>query len=97
MRRQKTIPLGQVIDEWIHSNTASKKLGEMSVINNWETLVGGHMAKSTQGLRIVDGVLFVKITSGVVKQELQMIRTPLKNRINREFGYEVLADIKLDM
>ncbi len=69
----------------------------MSVINNWETLVGGHMAKSTQGLRIVDGVLFVKITSGVVKQELQMIRTPLKNRINKEFGYEVLADIRLDM
>ena len=97
MRRQKTIPLGQVIEEWISQSSSSQKLGEMSVLNNWETIVGGHMARSTKGLRIEDRVLFVKLTSGVVKQELQMIRTPLKDKINREYGYEVLADIKLDM
>ncbi|MDD2564954.1 MAG: DUF721 domain-containing protein [Salinivirgaceae bacterium] len=97
MKRQKTVMLGQAIEEWINSYSANEKLGEMSVINNWETIVGGHMAQLTKGLRIIDKVLYVKLSSGVVKQELQMIRIPLKNRINKEYGYEVLSDIQLDM
>ena len=97
MKRQKTITLGQAIQEWINSSSASQKLREMSILNNWETIVGGHMAQLTTGLRISDKVLYVKLTSGVVKQELQMIRVPLKNRINKEYGYEILNDIQLDM
>ena len=97
MKRQKTIALGQAIQEWIKTSSASEKLGEMAVLNNWETIVGGHMADLTKGLRISDKILYVKLTSGVVKQELQMIRVPLKNRINQEFGYEVLSDIQLDI
>ena len=97
MRRQKTVPLGQVIQEWISATSINEKLGEMSVLNNWETIVGGHMAQLTKGLRINNKILYVKLTSGVVKQELQMIRVPLKNRINQEYGYEVLSDIQLDI
>lgn len=97
MRKQKVTNLGQAIDEWIAENKSKKKLDETSIINNWSDFVGEHMSKSTKGLRIVNGILFVKITSGIVKQELQIIRTPLKNKINKKYGFEILKDIRLDL
>jgi len=97
MRRQKYVSLGEAIKEWSMNSSTRRRIDEASVINNWGEYAGVFIAKYTQNLRIVDRVLFIKLQSGLLKQELMLIRNSLKETINEKFNYELIIDIKLDI
>lgn len=98
MQRQKYISLGQAIENWVSQHSSNrKKIDEASVINNWKDFVGIYIAQHTQDVQIRNGILNIKVQSGVVRQELLILRAPLKEKINQKYGYELLHDIRLDL
>lgn len=97
MRREKIISLGEAIEEWIASNNLQKKLGEISVLNHWHKIVGAHFAQLTKRKKIENGILFISTESSVIRHELQITKTKLRNRINQYFGNEVVKEIKIDV
>ncbi|HON18256.1 MAG TPA: DUF721 domain-containing protein [Salinivirgaceae bacterium] len=96
MRRQKTISLGQAIDEWINSEGIKRKIHQAQVINHWNEIVGDHIAKATQSLRIENDNIVVKFMSGLAMQEMLIIRGPLVNKINDQFGYQLIRGIYIE-
>jgi predicted nucleic acid-binding Zn ribbon protein len=95
MRRSKTISIAEAIGDYIRALNLEDKLGEAAVINSWEETVGRAISSRTKKIYIKDKVLYVHLSSSVVRNELLMLRTALKEKINIKAGQEVITDIVL--
>lgn len=91
MKRTKTYPLKELLQEYIRTMKMQTKFNEAKVINEWENIVGKVISKMTQEIFIHNKKLFVRLNSSIAKNELMMIKEALKDRINRE--NKVIEDI----
>jgi predicted nucleic acid-binding Zn ribbon protein len=69
------------------------KINEMQVIGLWDAIVGRLIARETKGLFIRNKVLYVRLTSPVLKDELGYARSQLIKKLNKGAGCEVITDI----
>jgi predicted nucleic acid-binding Zn ribbon protein len=95
MRRSKTISLAEALDDYIKEMNLGGKLSEVAVINSWEEIVGKAISSRTTKIFIRDHVLFVHLSSSVVRNELLMLRESLREELNKKAGSEVIKDIVL--
>jgi predicted nucleic acid-binding Zn ribbon protein len=95
MRRSKTISLAEAMKDYIREMNLGDKLSEVGVINSWEETVGKAISSRTSKLYIKDHVLYVHLTSSVVRNELLMLRQTLKEKLNEKAGSEVIKEIVL--
>jgi predicted nucleic acid-binding Zn ribbon protein len=95
MRRSKTISLAEAIQDYIREMKLEGKLNEVSLINSWEETVGKAISSKTSRIYIKDQVLYIHLSSSVVRNELLMLRESLKTRLNEKAGSEVIKDIVL--
>jgi predicted nucleic acid-binding Zn ribbon protein len=95
MRRSKTISLAEAVNDYIKEMNLGGKLSEVSVIGSWEEIVGKAISSRTTKIYIKDHVLYVHLSSSVVRNELLMLREALKERLNKKAGSEVIKDIVL--
>ncbi len=61
----------------------------------WEEMVGPYIAGYTEKLSIRNRVLYVKIKSPELRNELQYAKTKLIQNFNTELGENYIQDIKL--
>jgi len=59
----------------------------------WEEIVGEHIAKNTINIRLQKKKLFVEVSNAALKNELSYIKTPIKDRINKKMGREVVLEV----
>ena len=95
MRRNKTLSLAEVLQDYVKKMHFEDKLLEVNALNVWESVVGQTINRHTKNIYIKDGVLFVKLDSSVVRNELAMLKQPLMKKINETVGAEVVSDIVL--
>jgi predicted nucleic acid-binding Zn ribbon protein len=95
MRRSETLNISEIISSLLKEQGLEDKLYENRLINSWEDLLGRTIARSTRSLYIKDRVLFVYISSSVVKHEVMMIRDDLVKRLNEKAGKNVIDKIVL--
>ncbi|HEX2921493.1 MAG TPA: DUF721 domain-containing protein [Bacteroidales bacterium] len=95
MRRSKTISIAEAIKDYIVENDLGEKLNEANVLNSWNEIVGKAISSRTQRIYIKDHVLYVHLSSSVVRNELLMLRQALREKINKKVGEEVIRDIVL--
>lgn len=93
MRRSNTQSLSDIIKEYIKSNQIERKLKEVDVVESWENLLGKSVASYTRNIYIRNRVLYVEISSSVVKHELFMMREEIKRKINEKEGEEIVRVI----
>lgn len=95
MRRSKTISLAEALQDYIKEMNLEGKLNEVHLIGSWEEIVGKAIASRTSKIYIKDHVLYVHLTSSVVRNELLMLKQTLKEKLNEKAGLEVIKDIVL--
>jgi hypothetical protein len=95
MRRSKTISIAEAVNDYIKEMNLGAKLNEIGVINSWEEIVGKAISSRTSKIYIKDHILFVHLSSSVVRNELLMLRELLKEKLNERAGTEVITDIVL--
>jgi predicted nucleic acid-binding Zn ribbon protein len=95
MRRSETLNISEIIASLLKEQGLEEKLYENRLMNSWEELLGKTIAKTTRSLYIKDRVLFVHISSSVVKHEVMMIRDELTKRLNEKAGKNVIDKIVL--
>jgi len=93
MRRSNTQSLSEVLKEYIQQNRIEGKLKEVDVVQGWENLLGKTIAHYTRNIYIRNKILYVDISSAVVKNELFMMREEICRRINENAGTEVVQKI----
>lgn len=93
MRRSNTQSLSEVLKDFIEQNRMQRKLKEVDIVQGWEDLLGSTIARYTRNIYISNRILYVDITSAVVKNELFLMREEICRRINENAGEEMITRI----
>jgi predicted nucleic acid-binding Zn ribbon protein len=93
MRKSNTQPIEQVIREFLRDNHIEQKLKEVSIVSQWESLMGRMVAVRTSEIYIRNHILYIRVTSSVLKNELMMMRQEIIDRINEHAGEKLVEKI----
>ncbi|MDR0349912.1 MAG: DUF721 domain-containing protein [Tannerella sp.] len=93
MKRTKVQPLKKLLDEWMQESKIAPKIYEARVMTAWYDILGP-LASSTERLFINNKVLFVSLSSSVVRNELYMQKSKIITALNSKAGgEEIITDI----
>ena len=93
MKKSNTQPLKQVIQEYLDALKMTSKLKEVGLIGSWERVVGKTISRATKDIYIKDRILYIALSSSVIRNELDMIKEPLVERLNSEAKADVIDAI----
>jgi hypothetical protein len=92
-RRPGTISIGDAIGKMLDTYRLRAQFDETSVKAYWEKLVGQDIASRTITIYVKDKVLFLRLSSAPLTNELVIAKRKLIESLNKEFGYELITDI----
>lgn len=93
MRKKNTEQLSDVIRQVLGELHLDKPLNEKRLIDAWPLVLGQNIVQYTSGLSIRNRVLYVSLTSSVLRHDLFLSREEIKNSLNKQVGVEVIVDI----
>jgi len=91
--RRDEISIREAIRQMLERYHLSDKVNEIRLISAWEGVVGPVIARHTLHLAVRKKVLFVKVDSAALRNELSYAKSLLINQLNKEAGAEVITDI----
>ena len=92
-RKKDATPQADAFQDLLKSYRLEDTFQEKLLLASWPTLMGKTIADRTSNLYIKDKKLFVKITSGPVKKELQLNKSKVMALIETEVGKGVVEEI----
>ncbi len=93
MRKRNTESLKEIIGQVLKNNHLDKKLNDKHLIDAWPKILGENIKQYTSELIIKNRVLYVTLSSSVLRHDLFLSREEIKNSLNREVGVEVIKEI----
>ncbi len=93
MKKSNEQSLGQVIEELLVAYKLKSKLNEFRLIDSWEKIMGSAIAKRTEELYIQKKVLYIRLNSAVLREELFSARDKIMHMLNEEAGNQVIEEI----
>jgi hypothetical protein len=93
MRRKNTELLKDVLNQFLQQNKLDKPLLEKRAIDAWQVVLGKNIVSYTSNISIKYGVLYVTVSSSVLRQDLFMSRAGIIQSINKHIGSEIVKDI----
>lgn len=85
--------LKEVIAELLNVYRLNDGLTEAQLIKSWESIAGSYVAKFTEHIAIRNGVLYLKIKSPALKNELLFARGELLEALNAKAKKKVIKEI----
>lgn len=94
IRKSNEITLKAAIESLLDAYKLTGKLNETRLIASWDKVVGKHNARHTDDIYIKGDILFVKLDSAALRNELAMAKTKLVTNLNRIAGINLISDIR---
>lgn len=94
MKRSRPMLVSQIVERLIKDQNLEKGLLQQRVLAAWPEVAGPLINRLTLERRIADGILYLRINSAAVRQELSMQRSMLVETLNRRAGADILTDIR---
>ncbi len=95
MKRSEFQSLGSAIQDYLKKEKIDGKLAEIEAVNMWESIIGKQISRATTSIFIKDGVLYIHLSSSIVRNELFMMRNEIIQAINMRIGRRVVKAIIL--
>ena len=89
-------PLGDLVKEFYELHKGPEYLDEQKAVQSWPNVVGPFIASHTIDLSIKDGVLYVRVDSDALRNELAYSKSMLVGNLNAMVGKLVVKEIVLD-
>lgn len=93
MQKSNEQTLKEVIKQLVKSYRLGGKILETRIINSWEKVVGRMIAKHTLNLSVRKKVLYVKLDSPALKNELNYAKEKIIKSLNKEVKENVIEKI----
>lgn len=87
--------LGTAMMRMLEAYGLKSKYNESRLKASWEQVVGQSIAKQTVGLQVTEGILWVKVRSAALRQELTFSREKIKTRLNEILQDNFLQDVRI--
>ena len=92
-RNTKSILLKDAFESFLKVYNLKSKFNETYLVAYWEKIMGASIAKRTEKIYIKNGVLFIRISSAPLSQELLLAKSKLIQLLNAEIGETVISDV----
>ena len=96
VKRSNDRSLGDAIKEFLQAYRLEDKLNETRLIAAWEKVLGKLVANHTTSLYIRNKILFVKLDSAALRNELTYAKEKIVKALNKEVNAEVIEDVVLN-
>ncbi len=94
MRKRNTESIGEVLRQFFEENQFFKrKFAESRAVTGWLKLLGSMISSYTTNIYLRNGVLYVSLSSSVLRSELMMAKDKLITKLNEHAGMPVVNDI----
>jgi F0F1-type ATP synthase delta subunit len=94
MKRRNTQTIGEVLKSFFEDNTELyEKMLEIRIQRGWGEILGPMIQQYTRNIYIKNHVLYVSLTSSVLRNELIISRGKLIKSLNEYAGSDVIHDI----
>lgn len=93
MRKKNTESLRDVISQVLKSNHLDKPLNEKRIIDAWPIGLGENIMQYTTELSIKNRILYVTLSSSVLRHDLFLSREEIKNSLNKQVGGDIINSI----
>ena len=93
MRRNNAEQIGDIIRKFFRQNGLESPLNEYRLVEAWKDVVGPTITRYTSNLYIKNQILYVHLSSSVLRQELMMGRDMLVRNLNNHVGAQVIVNI----
>lgn len=94
MKRKNAQTIGEVLNDFFKSNTALyEKIMDTRIERAWEVVLGPMVMKYTRNVYVRGHVLYVSLSSSVLRNELTLCRERLIKSLNEHVGATVIRDI----
>lgn len=93
MKRTEPDTVGNIIKQLLKEDHIDRQFDEQQVVYLWPEIVGQGINRYTTSRWVKNGVLYLHISSAVLRNELMMSRTALIRRLNEAVGGNVIHDI----
>lgn len=86
--------ISQAISELTQAFGIQSKLQQYEAVNQWAAVVGTRIAEQAEAVRIEKGVLVVRVKTAVWRNELNLRKQEIIERLNRAVKSDVVKDIR---
>ena len=93
MRKQKSEQVGMVVRQFLREEGLETPYNEYRLVQAWPEVVGPSIARYTTDVQIRNRILYVRLSSSVIRQELMYNRKQLAFRLNEHVGAQVIENI----
>ena len=94
-RKGENNTISDVLKGFIDKNKLQKGLDKVSIQDAWNTVMGTAISKYTTAIILERDVLFIQLSSSVLREELSYGKSKIINLINEEMGKEVITKLVL--
>ncbi len=89
------VSMKDAVKTYLKAQGLEDEYKEKVVLGKWEELVGKPIALRTESLKITNKVLYIKLNSSVMRNELSHRKTEIIKIINTEAGHQLIYDVHL--
>lgn len=93
MKRTQAKSIGDIIEGFMKEEKLDTQLDEYRASALWPQVVGPGINRYTVSRDVRNGVMYVRLSSAVLRNELMMGRSSLIKRINELLGRETIHEI----
>lgn len=93
MRRREAEEVGNIVPQLLREIGLETPLNEWRAVEAWPEIVGKRVAAATDSVRIYNQVMYVKICSAAMRNNMFMQRSQLVKKINEYVKTTVISDI----
>ena len=90
MRRTKVRQIGEILEEFFQRPYIARKIAEGKLPQFWREVVGESIANITDEIRLENNILYVKVSSSVVRNDLFYRRDQLMELLNQRAGMRLI-------
>ncbi len=92
-RKTKSQTVGEAIEGFLETYKLKSKFNESYLVAYWEKFMGSTIAARTEKIYISRGILFIRISSSPLRQELILAKSRIISMLNKEIGEETIKDV----
>ena len=95
MTRNNTYNVGDIIRKLMKNPKLAEKLDKLDALQIWNEIIGEAFSEYIIDQSLSKDILYVKLKSSIVRNELSYKKTEIKNQINKRLGKIVVNEIIL--
>ncbi|TAE51375.1 MAG: DUF721 domain-containing protein [Bacteroidetes bacterium] len=89
------LSLGEAIESFLDQHGLRDDADMHQILTDWEQLMGRPVATQTEKIWFEQGVLFIRISNPVWKNELTLARIKIRDMINQRVGRELVTEVRV--